>query len=209
MQHFLFALAMAGAASACVSHVDAGPAPGTEGSASLTLLRASGTREEIAVAGPPGELRLAFHDSENHCGLSLVAASPRVGDITEEAKARRIRIDLWIDERDAPGLVEGNAGSARARAGFLVEAPTVELTRNRGATLEDNWRSVGGGTVTASSTGGGIGAPVTIDLDGIVLRGRDDEGDALLSGRIVAKLGALQAIGKPGGCPANVPGRAR
>lgn len=195
------------AAPSCASHADAGPAPGTEGLATLTLDGTSGS-QGLTIGGPPGELWLSFFESETACTLTLVAQDPRAGDATSEAKARRVRLDVQVTTKEAPALLGGQVATANAHAGFVFTSDSsVELWRNRGPSLEDHWWSGGGGTITVSAIQDVIGSEVVLDLHGVALKPEDDEGAAILSGRVTAKLAALVVIVKPGGCPAGTPGR--
>lgn len=190
---------------ACISHTDAGPTPGTEGSATLTVTRPSGI-ETLGIAGPPGELRLRFEERQNDCILWLSADDPRTGDLTSAAKARRIALDVRVSTKEAPGLLTATAVTAKAHAGLVFTSEsTVVLRRNRSATVDHAWWSPGGGTVTLSPVGA-VGTEVTIDLVDVALAPEDDEGAATVSGHVTAKVQKLFVNGA-GGCPVDVPGR--
>lgn len=205
MRH-LSALLLSTLLLACASHPDAGATPGTEGTASLTLVRATGP-ESLVLSGPPGELRIRFEDRATECILWLSADEPRPGDLTADAKARRVSLDVRVSTKEAPGLVTGAATTTTTHAGtFFKSDSTVVVTRHRSATLEDSWWSSGGGTVKIAPVGA-LGTDVTIELTDVVLAPYDDEGPATLSGQVTAKVQKLFVNGAGGACPANVPGR--
>ncbi len=202
----LFPALVLAVTTACISHTDSGPTPGTEGAATLTLVRPTGA-ETLAIGGPPGELWLRFEDRQNECILWLSADDPRPGDLTSEAKSRRVSLDVRVSTKEAPGLVAATSATAKAHAGLVFESEsTVVVSRHRSATLDDSWWSSGGGTVTISPVGA-LGTEVSVDLADVILAPDDDEGPATLSGHVTAKVQKLFVNGAGGACPANVPGR--
>ena len=191
--------------AACVSHDGGDPAPGTEGDASLTLLRADGVSTPVSVAGPPGELRLHFTDYDTKCVLSLDASQPRRGDLTTDAKRDRVVVSLDVPVADAPGVLEGMPVVAKIRAPFLLERGSVALDLPGDDGVRETWTALGRGTLAIDPLV--AGRPTAIALDAVAMHrtasGKKPALEGVLSGTLHATIAAPVRILAGGTCPTD------
>jgi hypothetical protein len=178
-------------------------APSHDGAADLTLVDGNGAKEQLRIAGPPGEVFIDLHDLSGRCDFDVNAVEPPSSDLTAAADARRVQIVITAKQPEIADLLAGKAQTIAAHAGSVFASDsTVDLERHRSATEMDRWFSTGG-TVTVDALPAKGGA-VTVRLVGVQLAPISGNDKRTLDGTITGDFDGVKVLSGAGGhCPAR------
>jgi hypothetical protein len=189
------------AVTACSDESESGARASTEGSATFELVAPDGSKDALAINGPPGELEARFVETQNACRLALSASNPRQGDKTTAAKRARVVLELQLPANDA--LLEGKGGTVDVAAASPFAGDAMVRVEH-GETAW--WYSIAGGQVDVAPFELRVGAQVTFDIRAVPVKAGDGTNgtDRVVTGRATAKL-QKRSVLSAGGCPAEAP----
>lgn len=116
----------------CASH-DGPLLSDTEGEVSLDLVGGDPPIEHFEIRSPEGDVYYRLNDKGDACELFVNASNPVLGNITRDARSRRVHFIIRKKLKEDSPLFRGEAATLSAHPGFLLaNEATITLSRRFG-----------------------------------------------------------------------------